>query len=178
MSGVEYRLVPDYGGKYRVGDNGSMWSRRSNSKGLLPAEWKWLKGWPDKNGYPCVTLCKGKNRIKCGKIHRLVLESFVGPCPEGCECRHLNGIPSDNYLGNLRWGTPGENTQDAIRHGTFFTPWRGERNHRGKLTEIDVLNIREKLAEGKSQRAIAREFGVHGTTIWGIAHRVYWGWLK
>lgn len=52
------------------------------------------------------------------RVHVCVLEAFVGPCPEGMETRHLNGNPSDNRLDNLCWGTPKENGEDRIRHGT------------------------------------------------------------
>jgi len=50
-------------------------------------------------------------------VHRLVLEAFVGPCPEGSEARHLNGDPQDNRLVNLRWGTRSENILDQVEHG-------------------------------------------------------------
>lgn len=63
--------------------------------------------------YPRVSLA-GRLRY----VHRLVLEAFVGPCPKGMQCRHLNGIPTDNRLENLRWGTPSEDNYDRVRHGT------------------------------------------------------------
>lgn len=57
---------------------------------------------------------KGRSR----NVHSLVLEAFIGPAPEGMECRHLNGVPGDNRLVNLRWGTSSENNFDQVRHGT------------------------------------------------------------
>lgn len=65
------------------------------------------------SGYPHVRL-KGRSR----NVHTLVLEAFVGPRPSGMECRHLNGVPGDNRLSNLRWGTSSENNQDQVAHGT------------------------------------------------------------
>lgn len=52
------------------------------------------------------------------KVHRLVLEAFVGPCPTGMETRHRNGDPADNRLGNLSWSTHAENMGDLVEHGT------------------------------------------------------------
>ena len=49
-------------------------------------------------------------------VHRLVLETFVGPRPDGMEARHLNGDCQDNRVENLIWGTPLENGADKIRH--------------------------------------------------------------
>jgi hypothetical protein len=50
------------------------------------------------------------------KGHALVLDAFVGPCPPGYLRRHLNDIPSDNYLTNLAYGTPTDNILDRIRN--------------------------------------------------------------
>jgi hypothetical protein len=46
------------------------------------------------------------------QVHRLVMLAFTGPCPEGMQVRHLNGIPDDNRLENLIYGTPAENMHD------------------------------------------------------------------
>lgn len=58
-------------------------------------------------------------RAKRLYLHRAVLEAFVGPCPDGYECRHLDGNPTNNRVENLVWGTPSENMQDRWRHGTM-----------------------------------------------------------
>lgn len=45
-------------------------------------------------------------------IHRLVLETFLGPAPDGCECDHYDRDPSNNKLENLRWVTHYENMKN------------------------------------------------------------------
>lgn len=51
-------------------------------------------------------------------VHRLVLEAFIGPAPEGAEGCHNDGDPSNNRVENLRWDTRSHNAQDSVRHGT------------------------------------------------------------
>lgn len=51
-------------------------------------------------------------------IHRLVLQAFVGPEPEGMEACHNNGDHTDNRLENLRWDTKRSNMLDKRAHGT------------------------------------------------------------
>lgn len=51
-------------------------------------------------------------------VHRLVLEAFLGPCPDGMEGCHNNGDPTDNRLQNLRWDTHSSNMRDMRIHGT------------------------------------------------------------
>lgn len=64
-------------------------------------------------GYPMVTLGHSDKRY----VHRLVLEAFVGPCPDGMECLHRNDDPTDNRLCNLRWGTRAQNLADRVLNG-------------------------------------------------------------
>lgn len=52
------------------------------------------------------------------RIHRLVIEAFVGPRPEGLQCCHNDGNPRNNRVENLRWDTQSSNMQDMFRHGT------------------------------------------------------------
>ena len=49
-----------------------------------------------------VNLYAADGNAKMEKVHRLVLEAFVGPNPPGLECCHNNGDPSDNRVENLR----------------------------------------------------------------------------
>ena len=42
-------------------------------------------------------------------VHRLVLEAFVGNCPEGMECDHIDRNRSNNRIENLRWITVNHN---------------------------------------------------------------------
>ena len=51
------------------------------------------------------------------RVHQLVLEAFVGPCPAGHVVMHLNDICNDNRLINLKYGTPKENQADMITKG-------------------------------------------------------------
>ena len=174
-NGVHCRLIPGYDGAYRVGDDGSVWSRYRLGPSVGFGAWKPLVPKFDKGGYCRVGLCLNGNQAY-GAIHRLVLKAFVGPCPAGCECRHLNGNPADNRLVHLKWGTRPENSADAVRHRTH--PSMGERHQAGKLTETDVPVIRRRLARGDSQSAIARDYGVHRAAIWRIAHNKNWAWLR
>ncbi len=48
-------------------------------------------------------------------VHNLVLETFVGPRPEGHDGDHVNHDPLDNKLSNLRWRPSAENRADAPR---------------------------------------------------------------
>ena len=55
--------------------------------------------------------------VKTFLAHRLVLEAFVGPCPEGMEACHWDDNPANNLLSNLRWDTRSNNHYDRVRNG-------------------------------------------------------------
>jgi HNH endonuclease len=54
-------------------------------------------------GYKCKRYHQVKINQQHHYVHRLVLETFVGLAPEGCECDHIDRNPSNNNLENLRW---------------------------------------------------------------------------
>lgn len=68
-------------------------------------------------GHQYVTLYREHVKTK-RSIHRVVLEAFVGPRPDGMETCHGDGNPANNRVENLRWDTHSENTKDRVRHGT------------------------------------------------------------
>jgi hypothetical protein len=115
-------------------------------------------------GRPCVEFWKDGKRRPGIKVHRLVLEVFVGPRPEGLECCHWDGNRKNNRLENLRWDTRASNEADARRHGTALA----------KLTENDVREIRRRHSRGESKNALAREFGVDPKTIRDAINRKTW----
>lgn len=49
-------------------------------------------------------------------VHRLVLETFVGPCLEGYEADHRNRNRSDNRLSNLHYVTRAENQRNTCKN--------------------------------------------------------------
>lgn len=68
---------------------------------------------PSVSGYPVVNLGHSDTRL----VHRLVLESFVGPAPDGHECCHGDGNRTNSHLSNLRWDTSSANNYDIVTHG-------------------------------------------------------------
>lgn len=124
LAEVETREIPGFGGFYRAGDDGSIWTCRKRGGGRSDgvSEWREIKGRPHvRSGHLDINIRKPGGRKRLWKVHQLVLWAFVGPAPEKHECRHLNGMPADNRLENLKWGTRRENVHDAIQHGTFVT---------------------------------------------------------
>tara|TARA_R110002126_G_scaffold96507_1_gene225832 strand:+ start:345 stop:833 length:489 start_codon:yes stop_codon:yes gene_type:complete len=59
------------------------------------------------NGYKCIEFNK-KNYY----VHRLVLEHFVGECPENFECDHIDRNRSNNHIENLKWCNRSENLKN------------------------------------------------------------------
>lgn len=105
-------------------------------------------------------------------VHRAMLEAFVSPPPYlKAVTRHLNDIPTDNRLDNLRWGTASENARDAIRNGR-----RGvnENAPRAKLSNKDIIVIRTYYDRGHSLAGIAAVFGVAKSHVCGIGKRRFW----
>lgn len=59
-----------------------------------------------------VTLCKEGKVYGPRAVHLYVLETFVGPRPEGMQACHGDGDPANNRLSNLRWDTCSNNNLD------------------------------------------------------------------
>ncbi len=62
----------------------------------------------DNNGYKQVGIYND-GKLKPIKIHKLVMEAFVGERPDGFDIDHINRIKNDNRLENLRYCSKSEN---------------------------------------------------------------------
>lgn len=63
-------------------------------------------------------------------VHRLVLQAFEGPCPEGNLAMHANDDGFDNWIQNLTWGTPAENNNALGRLRRCAKTWTPERRQK------------------------------------------------
>jgi ribosome-binding protein aMBF1 (putative translation factor) len=138
-------------GNYIVHSDGKVWSKRYN-KFMNPCI---------SNRYYLKTKIDGKNKT----IHKLVAEAFL-PNPNNLpEINHKSGIKTDNRVENLEWCTSSNNAKHAVDSGLRKYK-KGSKHHLCKLTETQVLEIRE--SKGIPQDELAKKYGVGQTMISNI----------
>lgn len=98
-------------------------------------------------GEPAVKLALD-GKMVFSRIAQLVWETFNGPLPEGKYAFPLDD-PLDCRLGNL-----------AVRS-----------TRTGRLSDLDVLDIFERVADGESRAQVARLYGVSASMISAIINR-------
>lgn len=162
--------------EYQVSNEGRVKSlarttiRKDGSR--CPIKERILKPSPTPTGYLNVSI-RGNNRRGKAYVHQLVLEAFVGPCPEGMECCHFpDQNPRNNNIDNLRWDTHKNNAKEQRHVGSSR---KGEENPRSKLNDNKVIEIRNLYKTGEySQSKLAEMFNMDQTTISGIILRKNW----
>ena len=166
-----WKTVPDWP-PYEVSNLGRIRSyhkkrSRHNPTGEIPYV---LKPIPFHNGRLYITLQNQGRRLQT-TVHRLVLLTFVGPCPSGLQACHNDSNCQNNKLDNLRWDTPKANWEDARKHGTIRM---GSKSPNAKLLEEEVISIRILYAKRISLNSLADLFGVGPTTIAKIVTGETW----
>lgn len=168
---VTYRDVSGFPG-YRVGDDGSIWSRHRRNGAGLGEQWRQLTPRRGANGYLKVNLrMSGLDHARY--VHRLVLEAFVGEAPDGAQACHGDGDRTNNALDNLRWDTRASNEADKYLHGTARGTL-GQGNGAAKLSEADVREIRDLCRGGALQWEVAILFGVSRSLVSMIMSGQLW----
>lgn len=121
-------------------------------------------------GYGKVNLGRGK----MNNVHKLVLLTFVGPCPDSLQIRHLDGNKLNNNLSNLRYGTAAENYSDRILHGKSNN---GSRNGRAKLTEAIAREIRLFFSQNPqlTYAAVGAKYNLSVSIVCRIITGSSWG---
>jgi hypothetical protein len=103
-----------------------------------------------------IAVCDRWNPAKGGSFENFLAD--MGERPEG---KTLDRYPKNdgNYdPGNCRWATPSEQQQNRIAT---------------KLTPEKVIGIRQRVAAGKRQAAVAREYDVSRQTISNVINRTW-----
>lgn len=168
--GEEWRWIPGRVGWYSVSNTGKIRSHKHiGATGVFErSEPRLLSPALNSNGYPETIIGRDHERVL---IHRAVAEAFHGPCPQGMECAHLDGVRTNNHAGNLRWVTRKENHSHMKLHGTELC---GEKVHTAKLTVTDVRKIRQLYASGCGTGPLSREYAVTRETIRNVVKRKCW----
>jgi hypothetical protein len=157
-----WKEIPWTDGFYEVSTEGRVRSKdrtyyRSNGRPfsvrgkMLPCHWH--------DGYQRVRL-NVPGFPKWHMVQKLVMETFVGPRPEGAVIRHLDGEQTNNALTNLTYGTNAENQADRIKHGTANI--QVVERH---LSDDQVVEMRVRRARGASLAELSDAYDVTKTYV-------------
>ena len=154
VDGVKYE-------DYRVDDSGRLYSIKT---GLF------IKGTLDEKGYVRVTLTRwenGKKIRKGAKMHRVVLESFEVPKPEGCDqVDHINGNKQMNRLSNLEWVDCKTNIRRSWETGLHKNDKRyGENAGNSKYTTEQIELACKLKEEGLTTSKISKKLDIPLSTL-------------
>ncbi len=119
----------------------------------------------------------GYGRIRVGPkaylAHRYAFMLALGEIPEGqCVCHQCDNPACCNPK-HLFLGTQRENVADMMAKGRQHNR-TGSKNSCAKLTEQDVIEIREACASGARQADMARKYNVSQVAISLIVLRKKW----
>lgn len=145
-----WKDIPGYEGLYQVSDAGRVASvdrvivqvSRHGTPFHRKLAGKLLRPGRMAQGHVSVVLTRAHGSAT---VHSLVMLAFVGPPTPGQEIRHLDGNPGNNRLGNLTYGTRGENLIDRAYHGQ---------------RKLSVDQVREIRASTASAETTAVTYGV------------------
>lgn len=129
----------------------------------------------DLKGYPHLRVKNASGNWITKFLSRVAYELLNGPVPPGLVVRHKCDDRACVNPDHLEIGTYRDNAQDMVTRGrapTSCPAIRGENHHRAKLTEGDVVSIRESSSE--TFQELADKFGVSKTTVKSIRRGDCW----
>lgn len=130
----------------------------------------------DNKGYNRITLSKG-GKTKRALVHRLVAKHFIPHDNHKPHVNHIDGIKTNNIVSNLEWCTPKENenhSYDILGKQAL----RGEEKNQSKLTNEDVIEMRDLYKYGYLQRELADIYHISRRHVSDIVNKKRWGWLE
>ena len=149
---------------YMISDSGRIVSLKSGYERVMK---------PTKctNDYLIVGLYIGKKQKLLG-VHRLVASHFLQKDPNRPYVNHKDGVKYNNNVSNLEYCTAKENTKHSWDN-KLSKPQPGESNGYAKLTEKQVLEIRE-IGRTKTLSEIASMYNICYANVSNILNRHIW----
>lgn len=143
--------------------------------------WLWHYAGANREWYPEITINGERHSVA-----RWILMVTTGTTKP--VARHTCDRPRCCNPEHLLWGTVKDNVHDAYERGRRIPaqprepkrvnrPYelaRGEKHGLAKLTESDVLTIRERRESGATIYRLAKDYGVTKRTIQQIVRRKTW----
>lgn len=151
--------------KFSIRNIRSFWKRTQKAEGC----WFWT-GCVDRDGYGQI----GVNYRQL-KAHRFSWELHYSAIPEGLFVCHRCDNPSCVNPEHLFLGTNQDNTRDKVSKGRQPI---GSQLPSAKLTEREVVAIRQLIAAGQPQAQIAREHNVTPAVVCHINRGRSWRHVK
>jgi DNA-binding NarL/FixJ family response regulator len=146
---------------YMIEHDGSVY----NAKGIE------RKSSIDKKGYHHITLSNNGQRTTY-LVHRLVAQQYLPNPFNLTQVNHIDGNKSNNNLSNLEWVNGSTNILHSF--GLKLSSYKGDKNGRAKLTEAEVIQIKQLLLQGVKNKEIADKFGISKSVICDIKHKRKW----
>lgn len=116
---------------------------------------------------------KGKRRA----AHRASWMAWKGEIPKGKWVLHKCDNPKCIKPDHLFLGDAKENAHDMINKNRNYIP-RGERQWQAKLTEIQVIEIRDLYSKGISVKEICKLYNITKGAINPLLRRITWKHVK
>lgn len=170
-----WRNIPSLGKDYEASNFGRikttrMPKRTKNKDGILSP----TRG---SSGYLGLNLSHLKLNKRMFLVHRLIGEAFglLKSLEDPLTIHHKNNDKTDNRLINLKAITHRENLDLAVNDGRYL---KGSSVKASKLTEEDIIEIRELLSMRLSDSRISRMFDVNPEAIRKIRIGETWKHVK
>ena len=162
-----WKDIPEFRGSYQVSNMGRVRSVDRvviyKNGGVRKLKGKVLKPYLNTSGYEKVILYND-NVGTTITVHRLVLETFKPHVDmNDLDVNHMDGDKLNNHLTNLEWLTRRDNLTHAYDTGLIDN--KGERSPNAKLSNVDVLEILQRLDTGELHEDIALDYGVNKSCI-------------
>ncbi len=121
------------------------------------------------HGYPFIRR-NGKNY----NMGRYLWEEKYGPISDEIQICHRCDTPACINMDHFFLGTFKDNMDDKCNKGRARGAHKGENHNNVKLTEKQVLQIRQ---ESGTQQLIAEKYGISYQQVGRIKNRKTWRWL-